>query len=63
MLFYFIVNLLQSLTAIVGDVEINKEELPFAGELLQVNEKESAWEGAIEKLLRDTGISMLAHER
>ncbi|OQP55799.1 ATP-binding protein [Niastella populi] len=42
-----------------ADLEINKEELPFAGELLQVNEKESAWEGAVEKLLRDTGISML----
>lgn len=41
------------------DLEIDEEELPFAGELLQVNEEESAWEGAIEKLLRDTGISLL----
>jgi uncharacterized protein YPO0396 len=41
------------------DLEINEEALPFAGELLQVNEKETVWEGAIEKLLRDTGISLL----
>lgn len=42
-----------------SDLEIEEEELPFAGELLQVNESESSWEGAIEKLLRDTGISLL----
>ncbi len=42
-----------------ADLEIGEDELPFAGELLQVNEAESIWEGAIEKLLRDTGISLL----
>jgi len=41
------------------DLELAEQDLPFAGELLQVNEKETAWEGAIEKLLRDTGISLL----
>lgn len=41
------------------DLRINEEELPFAGELLKVNENEGAWEGAIEKLLHDTGISLL----
>jgi len=41
------------------DLEIDEDELPFAGELLQVHESESTWEGAIEKLLRDTGISLL----
>jgi uncharacterized protein YPO0396 len=46
-------------TQLCGDLYIEDEDLPFAGELLQVNEKETAWEGAIEKLLRDTGISLL----
>lgn len=46
-------------TQLCRDLHIEEEDLPFAGELLQVNEKESAWEGAIEKLLRDTGISLL----
>ena len=42
-----------------GDLRIDEEELPFAGELLKVNEDETAWEGAIEKLLHDVGISLL----
>jgi len=46
-------------TQLCADLYIEEEDLPFAGELLQVNEKETAWEGAIEKLLRDTGISLL----
>lgn len=42
------------------DLRINEEELPFAGELLKVKDEEAAeWEGAIERLLRDTGISLL----
>lgn len=41
------------------DLRINEEDLPFAGELLKVNEEETAWEGAIEKLLHDLGISLL----
>ncbi|MHA4812627.1 ATP-binding protein [Flavitalea flava] len=46
-------------TRLCVDLDINEENLPFAGELLQVNESEAAWEGAVEKLLRDTGISLL----
>ncbi len=42
-----------------NDLDINEEDLPFAGELLKVHDNETAWEGAIEKLLRDTGISLL----
>ncbi len=41
------------------DLRIDEEELPFSGELLQVNKNEAAWEGAIEKLLRDAAISLL----
>jgi len=42
-----------------ADLRIDEEDLPFAGELLKVNEQEAEWEGAIEKLLRDAGISLL----
>ena len=41
------------------DLRIDESELPFAGELLKVKEEEAEWEGAVEKLLRDAGISML----
>lgn len=41
------------------DLRINESELPFAGELLKVIDHEKEWEGAIEKLLHDVGISLL----
>lgn len=41
------------------DLRIDEVDLPFVGELLKVRDEESEWEGAIEKLLHDTGISML----
>ena len=41
------------------DLRIEEAELPFSGELLKVNEGETAWAGAIEKLLHDVGISLL----
>lgn len=41
------------------DLRIEETELPFIGELIRVNEEEKEWEGAVEKLLRDAGISML----
>ncbi|SHL15754.1 Uncharacterized protein YPO0396 [Chitinophaga jiangningensis] len=41
------------------DLRIPEEELPFAGELLQVNEEEQKWEGAVERLMHDLGISLL----
>lgn len=50
-------------TQLCYDLRISEEELPFAGELLKVNESDSDWEGAIEKLLHDTGISMLVPGR
>lgn len=46
-------------TQLCEDLRIREEDLPFVGELLQVNEHEGEWEGAIEKLLHETGISML----
>ncbi len=43
-------------------LQLDESELPFAGELLQVREEEKAWEGAIERLLRNFGLSLLVPE-
>lgn len=36
-----------------------EEDMPFAGELIQVREDERDWEGAAERLLRGFGLSLL----
>ena len=41
---------------------IREEELPFIGELLEVREEEANWEGAIERLLHNFGLSLLVPE-
>ena len=41
---------------------VAEDELPFAGELMQVRDDERAWEGAIERVLRSFGTSMLVTE-
>lgn len=41
------------------DLQIEEDELPFAGELLKVNDDEAEWEGAIERLLHDFGMNLL----
>jgi len=41
---------------------IAETELPFVGELLQVEEKEQAWQGAIERVLHNFGLSLLVHQ-
>lgn len=40
-----------------------EEEMPFAGELLQVRENERDWEGAIERLLHGFGLSLMVPDR
>ena len=42
---------------------IDESDMPFAGELLQVRETEAAWEGAIERLLRNFALSLLVPDR
>lgn len=42
---------------------IAPEELPFAGELMEVKPEFRQWTGAIERLLRSFGISMLVPEK
>src|SRR5207237_4216538 len=38
---------------------LREDALPFAGELLQVRPEEQAWEGAIERLVHNFGLSLL----
>ncbi len=40
-------------------LELAAADLPFAGELIQVREDESDWEGAIERLLHNFALSLL----
>jgi uncharacterized protein YPO0396 len=40
-------------------LSLSEDEMPFAGELLRVREDERDWEGAIERLLRNFGLSLL----
>ena len=40
-------------------LNIAETEMPFAGELLQVREEDHVWEGAIERLLHNFGLSLL----
>ncbi|MEJ7646179.1 MAG: ATP-binding protein [Chryseolinea sp.] len=42
---------------------IDEDAIPFAGELMKVHEGEKEWEGALERLLRGFGISMLVPEQ
>jgi len=45
-----------ALCAALGGAE---EEMPFAGELIQVRDEDREWEGAAERLLRSFGLSLL----
>ncbi len=49
-------------TQMAGDLGLDEEALPFAGELLQLAEEELAWEGAAERLLHNFGLSLLVPE-
>jgi uncharacterized protein YPO0396 len=44
-------------------LNLGEEEMPFAGELIQVREEERDWEGAVERLLRGFGLSLLVPDR
>ncbi|MGR9107531.1 MAG: ATP-binding protein, partial [Gammaproteobacteria bacterium] len=56
---------LQSLeirTRLCETLGLSEPDLPFIGELLQVHEDEREWEGAIERLLHNFGLSLLVPE-
>ena len=42
-----------------AELALSADALPFAGELLQVREEERDWEGVIERLLHNFGLSLL----
>lgn len=48
--------------AIANALGIAEDELPFAGELIQVREEARDWEGAAERLLRNFGLSLLVRD-
>lgn len=47
---------------ILNDLELEVDALPFVGELIKVKEGENEWEGAIERLLHNFGLSILVAE-
>lgn len=48
--------------ALCAALSIHEDQLPFAGELIQVREDERDWEGAAERLLRGFGLALLVPE-
>ncbi|MFO1322402.1 MAG: ATP-binding protein [Burkholderiales bacterium] len=48
--------------ALCSALAIGEDELPFAGELIQVRDDEREWEGAAERLLRGFGLALLVPE-
>jgi len=42
---------------------VNESDLPFAGELIQVREEDQEWQGAIERLMHNFGLSMLVPDQ
>ncbi|OEU75475.1 MAG: ATP-dependent exonuclease SbcCD, C subunit-like protein [Desulfuromonadales bacterium C00003093] len=49
--------------ALCSALNLPEEEMPFAGELIQVREDERDWEGAIERMLHSFGLSLLVPDR
>ncbi|MDB5756826.1 MAG: cytoplasmic protein, partial [Burkholderia sp.] len=45
--------------ALCAQLGLDADDMPFAGELLQVREEERDWEGAAERLLHGFGLSLL----
>lgn len=48
---------------LLSGLHLMEEDLPFAGELLQVLPEEAKWEGAIERQLRGFGLSLLVPDQ
>ena len=46
-------------SALCDGLGLAESEMPFAGELIEVRETERDWEGAIERLLHNFGLSLL----
>lgn len=53
---------IQLRAALCDALNLAEDDMPFAGELLQVREDARDWEGAAERLLRGFGLSLLVPE-
>lgn len=56
-------DILELRTQLSSELGIKETEIPFTGELMKVNEHEKEWEGALERLLRGFGISLLVPDK
>lgn len=54
---------LQVRSALCAELGVSEEELPFAGELLDVSEEHAQWRGAAERVLRGFAVSLLVPQR
>ncbi|MFZ2207958.1 MAG: ATP-binding protein [Porticoccaceae bacterium] len=50
---------IQIRAAMCAALALNVDDMPFAGELIQVRDDERDWEGAAERLLRSFGLALL----
>ncbi|MDR0379456.1 MAG: ATP-dependent exonuclease SbcCD, C subunit-like protein [Candidatus Accumulibacter sp.] len=50
---------IQIRAALCAALGLDEEDMPFAGELIQVREEERDWEGAAERLLRSFALSLI----
>jgi uncharacterized protein YPO0396 len=46
-----------------GALDLDAEDLPFAGELIEVRQEERVWEGAAERLLHGFALSLLVPDK
>lgn len=46
-----------------ADLDLDEDDLPFAGELVEVAEEHASWRGAAERVLRGFGLSLLVPQR
>lgn len=46
-------------TALCEALQLEEKKLPFVGELIQVREDDKDWQGAVERLMRNFGLSLL----
>jgi uncharacterized protein YPO0396 len=46
-----------------NDLSLDENEIPFAGELIQMSRDSPEWEGAAERLLRGFALSLLVYEK
>jgi uncharacterized protein YPO0396 len=49
-------------TEMLKVIDLTETDIPFAGEILQIKNSEKIWQGAIERLLHNFGMSLLVSE-